>query len=376
MPIPYGFQSINLRDRLAVLRALGKPLLTTGPLVDQFESRISALTGSVSGAVAVTSGTAALHASYAALSLKPGDEVITSPLSFVATAATATQMGATVLFADVQQDTGNLNPQAVEPLVSDKTKVITAVDFAGHPAELDELGAIAKAHGAFFFEDAAHSIGSTYKGRQVGADADLVSFSFFPTKNMTTGEGGAVTGSNKALLEAVRKFRAHGLVRESENFQLSDQGSWHQEVQSFGLNYRLPDILCALGLSQISRIYTLKAKRKKIFDRYVAGLSKVEGISIPAVRSYVEPMWHLFPIRVDPARRQSTFDYLRANGVLVQVNYMPIYWHPVYRELGYKRGMCPEAERYYLSEISLPMYPDLTRQDQDRVIDLIRKAFL
>jgi len=344
--------------------------------VDEFESSIRLLTGSTAGAVAVTSGTAALHASYSSVDLGPGDEVITTPLSFVATASTATQLGAKVVFADVEEDTGNLDPVAVEQLLSERTKVVTAVDFAGHPAQLDELSLLAKAHGIYFFEDAAHSIGSTYKGRQVGAHADLVSFSFFPTKNMTTGEGGAVTGTNSDLLDSVRKIRAHGLVRDRAAFQITDQGDWHQEVQSFGLNYRLPDILCALGLSQINRIHTQKQKRKVIFDRYIVGLSDVEGISTPAVRSYVEPMWHLFPIRVDPARRKAIFEFLRSNGVLVQVNYMPIYWHPVYRDLGYRRGMCPKAEEYYLSEISLPMYPDLTRHVQDKVIELVRKSML
>lgn len=374
MQIPYGFQSINFKDRLAVFRALGRSFLTTGPLVDEFESRIVSLTGSSAGAVSVTSGTAALHAAYASLNLKNGDEVITSPLSFVATAATATQLGAKVLFADIEEDTGNLDPKSAESLVSDRTRVITAVDYAGHPAQLDELNSLAKEHGVYMFEDAAHSIGSTYKGRQVGADADLVAFSFFPTKNMTTGEGGAVTGSNRPLLESVRKFRAHGLVRDRDSFQISDQGAWHQEVQTFGLNYRLPDVLCALGLSQISRIQSFKVKRKAIFDRYAVGLADLDGVTTPAVRSYVDPMWHLFPIRVEPTRRNAVFDYLRSNGILVQVNYMPIYWHPAYKDLGYKRGMCPKAEKYYLSEISLPMYPDLTTHNQDRVIDLVRKA--
>ena len=376
MKIPYGRQSISWRDKRAVWKALGSDLLTTGPLVEEFENKISELTGARQQAVSVTSGTAALHAAYAAIGTQPGDEVITSPLSFIATASTASMLGAKVVFADVQEDTGNIDPGIVSSLVSSKTKAVTAVDYAGHPADLDELSTITRENNLFLIEDAAHSIGSTYRGKPVGSQADLVAFSFFPTKNITTAEGGALSGVNSKLIEAARKYRSHGLVRDRESFKIQHQGDWHQEVHEFGLNYRLPDVLCALGISQLSQLSKFKSQRTRIFNRYVDGFRGIESIRAPSVRGYVDPMWHLFPIRVPSHRRQKIFDYLRSKGVLVQVNYLPIYRHPVYRDLGYKIGMCPVAESYYESEISLPMYSELTRSHQDKVIDLVRKAVL
>ena len=376
MNIPYGRQSINLKDKLAVWKALGSDFLTTGPLVEKFENKVSELTGTRQRAVSVTSGTAALHIAYAAIRIQPGDEVVSSPLSFVATASTASVLGAKVVFADVQEDSGNIDPDIVSSLITSKTKAVTAVDYAGHPADLEELSALTKKNDLFLIEDAAHSIGSTYKGKPVGSHADLVAFSFFPTKNVTTAEGGALSGSNSEIIEAARRYRAHGLVREKAHFQVSNQGDWHQEVHTFGLNYRLPDVLCALGISQLSQISKFKSQRAQIFDRYVEGFRGIEAIRVPSVRSYVDPMWHLFPIRVQADRRKKIFDYLRSKGVMVQVNYMPIYWHPVYRDLGYKVGLCPVAESYYESQISLPMYSGLTRSNQERVIELVRKAAL
>jgi UDP-4-amino-4,6-dideoxy-N-acetyl-beta-L-altrosamine transaminase len=371
MSIPYGRQSISSQDIEAVVQALGSEFLTTGPEVEKFESAISDI-ADAQYSVVVSSGTAALHCAYFAADLKPGDEVITTPLTFVATAAMASMFGATVKFADIQADTGNIDPESVKSLVTSKTKVIAGVDYAGHPVDIDELNVIASNAGALFLEDAAHSIGSTYKGRPVGQDADLTAFSFFPTKNLTTGEGGAISSQNSALAQRAKQFRMHGLVRDSERMRDPNVGAWHQEVHHFGLNYRLPDVLCALGSSQLERIQDFKSARTSIFDRYTAELSDLEWITLPSKRDYVDPMWHLYPIRVPFEIRRELFDYLRANGVTVQVNYIPAYWHPVYEDLGYKKGLSPIAENYYLSEISLPMYADLNEQKQDRVIELLK----
>jgi UDP-4-amino-4,6-dideoxy-N-acetyl-beta-L-altrosamine transaminase len=371
MSIPYGRQSISPEDIEAVVQALGSEFLTTGPEVEKFESAISEI-ADTKYSVVVSSGTAALHCAYFAADLKPGDEVITTPLTFVATAAMASMFGATIKFADIQADTGNIDPESVKSLVTSKTKVIAGVDYAGHPVDIDELKAIASNSGALFLEDAAHSIGSTYKGRPVGQDADLTAFSFFPTKNLTTGEGGAISSQNPTLAQRAKQYRMHGLVRDPERMRDSNVGAWHQEVLHFGLNYRLPDVLCALGSSQLRRIQEFKSARTKIFDRYTSGLSDLEWITLPSKREYVDPMWHLYPIRVASEIRRALFDYLRANGVTVQVNYIPAYWHPVYEDLGYKKGLSPIAENYYLSEISLPMYADLNKEQQDRVIDLLR----
>lgn len=375
MTIPYGRQSINDDDINAVIEVLKSDWLTTGPMVTAFEASVARVAGTAEAAV-VSSGTSALHCAYAALDVNAGDEVITTPLTFVATAATAIAQGATIRFADIQEDTGNIDPDAVAAQLSDRTKVVAAVDYAGHPAELDELADLAHGAGALLLEDAAHSVGSLYRGRPVGSISDVTSFSFFPTKNLTSGEGGAVVAPNGDVVERARRFRSHGMVRDRSEQRYPDEGAWHQEVHSIGLNYRMPDILCALGNSQLARLGEFKTRRTAVFDRYIAGLSDVAGLILPARRDYVDPMWHLFPVRVQGGQRRRVFDSLRENGVLVQVNYIPVYWHPVFEDLGYRRGMCPVAERFYQEEISLPMYADLTPSDQDRVIELIRKALL
>ena len=374
MSIPYGRQSVNDADIDAVVATLRSDWLTMGPEVANFERGIAA-SAAVDDAVAVSSGTAALHCAYAATAIGPGDEVITSPMTFVATAATAVLQGATVVFADVQPDTANIDPAAVAELVTDRTKVIAAVDFAGHPADLHELAAIAHENDALLLEDAAHSIASLYRGKPVGSVADLTTFSFFPTKNLTTAEGGAIVSTSGELLERARRFRMHGLVRDRGQQRFPDEGPWHQEVHEFGLNYRLPDVLSALGTSQLTRLAQFKQRRTQIFARYVEELSDVPGLALPAQRDYVDPMWHLFPVRVLDGQRRRVFDFLRDNGVLVQVNYIPAYWHPVFEDLGYRRGMCPVAEQFYSEEISLPMYAALSESDQSRVIDVLRQAF-
>jgi dTDP-4-amino-4,6-dideoxygalactose transaminase len=373
MSIPYGRQSITQEDIDAVVAVMTTDWLTMGPVVTEFENAIASLSQTPDATV-VSSGTAALHCAYAALGVTKGDEIITSPLTFVATAATAMALGAKVHFADVAADTGNIDPESVATLITDRTKVIAGVDYAGHPVDADELAALASSAGAYFLEDAAHSIASTYKGRAVGSLADITAFSFFPTKNMTTAEGGAVVSSDASLVERARRFRSHGLVRNNEEQRYPNEGPWHQEVHEIGLNYRLPDVLSAIGLSQIKRITEFKARRTAIFDRYQEELSDVAGIILPTMRDYVDPMWHLYPLRVQAGRRREVFDFMRSEGVLVQVNYLPAYWHPVFEDLGYKRGMCPIAEAYYEQEISLPMFADLSHDQQSIVIDVLRKA--
>jgi dTDP-4-amino-4,6-dideoxygalactose transaminase len=371
--IPYGRQSISVEDIAAVVETLSSDWLTMGPKVTEFEAAIAQRAGTAVAA-AVSSGTAALHAAYAGIGVRTGDEVITSPMTFVATAATAAIQGATIRFADVQPDTGNIDPAAAAAIVSPRTRVIAAVDYAGHPADLDELTTLAHSAGAVLLEDAAHSIASTYRGRPVGSIADITTFSFFPTKNLTTAEGGAIVATNDALLRGAREFSKQGLVRDPARLRYPDEGAWHQEVHEFGINYRLPDVLAALGLSQLARLDAFKARRTAIFNRYREELADLDSVGLPTCRDYVDPMWHLFPIRVKNGRRRAVFDYMRANGVLVQVNYIPAYWHPVFEDLGYQRGMCPVAEKFYEEEISLPMFADLSDVDQSRVIDVLRAA--
>lgn len=358
--IPYGRQSINDDDIAAVVAALRSDFLTTGPLVEIFEEKLESVVGAP--CVVVSSGTAALHCAYAAIQLQPGDEVITPPLTFIATQATAAMFGAKIVFADIQSDTGNIDPAAVAAAITSKTKAIVAVDYAGHPADLEELRALADKHGVYLIEDAAHSIGSSYKSRPVGSIADLTTFSFFPTKNMTTGEGGAVASPHPDLLLKARRFSRQGLIRNESEFQVTTEGKWHQEVHQFGINYRLPDIMCALGSSQIQRLEEFKTRRREIYAQYNYLLGNVEGIELPHEKPYVSTNWHLFPIKIDHQKRESLFDSLRKNGIGVQVNYYPVHLQPVFRKLGHDIGDFPKAEKYYSQEISLPMHVNLTNQ--------------
>lgn len=369
--IPYGRHSINEDDINAVISVLRGDWLTTGPLVEEFEYALEKVVGAP--CISVSSGTAALHCAYAAIGIKPGDEVITPPMTFIATQATAALFGARIVFADIQSDTGNIDPQAVESLITSRTKAIVAVDYAGHPADLDELKIIAHKHGLFLIEDASHSIGSFYKDKPVGSIADITTFSFYPTKNFTTGEGGALASIHSDLLLKAKRFARQGLIRDQIDFKIADQGLWHQEVHDFGLNYRLPDILCALGISQIKRINEFKEKKLRIFQAYHEILSRNKEIKLPVERKYVTTNWHLFPIRVPAKKRKQIFNNLRELGIGVQVNYMPAYWHPVFERYGYKRGAFPISDQLYSEEISLPISADLSEKDLDHVIGSLQR---
>ncbi|WP_132287835.1 UDP-4-amino-4,6-dideoxy-N-acetyl-beta-L-altrosamine transaminase [Kribbella sp. VKM Ac-2568] len=370
--LPYGRQSISAEDIEAVTAVLRGDWLTTGPAVTAFENAVSELTGG-HRAVSCTSGTAALHMAYAGLGVGPGDEIVTTPMTFVATASCAAILGAKVVFADVEEDTALLDPAAVEAAVTERTKVVAAVDYAGHPADYDALQPIADSVGARTLDDAAHSVGGFYRGRPVGDLADVTTLSFFPTKNLTTGEGGAVVAKDPAVGQKAHEFHFIGLVRDPERFEITDEGPWHQEVHEFGVNYRLTDIACALGLSQLRRLTAFKKRRAEITARYNEALSDVDGLRTPPQRADVDPAWHLYPVRVLGGRRREIFEGLRAAEIGVQVNYIPVYWHPVFAKQGYQRGMCPNAEQYYREEISLPMFPDLTDSDVDRVVDTLTK---
>lgn len=369
-PIPYARQSTNLIDLWNVASVVKSEWLTTGPRVRAFERDLSRFMDAE--VLTVSSGTAALHCAYEAIGLRAGDEIITPPNTFIATQAVAALSGARIVFADVQDDTGNIDPLLVEDLITSRTRAIVAVDYAGHPADLRELKDLAVRYGIYLVEDAAHSLGSHYFDKPVGSFADLTTFSFFATKNIATGEGGAISSLDSELIQKARRYSSHGLIREPASFLLNDQGPWHQEVHQFGLNYRLTDICAALGSSQLSRIEKFKKRRKEIFLRYMSNLNGVEGLTLPTKRSYVDPMWHLFPIRVDSNQRFRIFMDLRNAGIAVQVNYLPAHWHPVFQELGHRRGDYPICEAFYSQEISLPIFHGL----KDREIDYISEALI
>ena len=368
--LPYGRQSITEEDVQAAAEVLRGDWLTTGPTVTRFEEAIGALAGG-HRAVSCTSGTAALHMAYAGAGVGTGDEVVTTPMTFVATASGASLLGAKVLFADIEEDTGLIDPAAVDALVTERTKVVAAVDYTGHPADYAALQPIADRVGALTLADAAHSIGGSAAGRPVGDLADITTFSFFPTKNMTTTEGGAVVAKSDAIAQRTHEFHFIGMVREADRFVHPDQGAWWYEVHELGLNYRLTDVACALGLSQLKRLDAFKQRRAEIWARYNAALAGVEGVRIPVQRDGVDPVWHFYCARILDGRRREVFEKMRERGIGVQVNYIPVYWHPVYADTGYQRGMCPNAEAFYAEELSLPLFPDLTDAEVDRVIETL-----
>lgn len=371
--IQYGKQSLNRQDYKAIKKVLDSAWLTIGPKVEEFESEISKICGA--DVFVVSSGTAALHCAYAAINIGPSDEVITPPMTFVATQSTAMHFGAKIKFCDIDSKTGNMDPVLAEQLINENTKAITVVDYAGQPADMDAFRNLCDKYDLFLIEDAAHSLGSTYKTVPVGSLADLTTFSFFPTKNITTGEGGAVASTNKELLDVAKKFGRQGLVRDPNKFISDSDGRWHQEVHKIGLNYRLPDLLCALGVSQIQRIEHFKEIRRKIFSFYTEQLKDIIEIELPFKAEDSDPMWHLYPVRVKDGRRNEFYEYLWANDIGVQVNYVPAYFHPVFQEIGYKRGLCPVSEKFYYEEISFPIHPDLTKTELKKVVKVTKRFF-
>ena len=305
--------------------------------------------------------------------MQPGDEVITPPITFIATQATAVFFGAKIVFSDVLPDTANIDPKAVEASITSRTKAIVAVDYAGHPADMKELRGLADEHRLILIEDASHSFGSLYRNQKVGTLADITTFSFFPTKNVTTGEGGAVCSKNEELLEKARIFSRQGMIKDPSKLQIKNEGPWHQEVQSFGLNYRLPDILCALGISQIKRLYEFKLARKKIFDFYNLHLKNLTWLKTPTQREYVDPLWHLYPLRIREDLRKEFIVYLKNAGIGAQVNYLPVYRHPVFIDYNVNYDLFPNSESFYKTEVSIPIHPNLTEDQLDYIVNKIKE---
>jgi perosamine synthetase len=376
--LPYGRQSLDDADVQAVVEVLKSDWLTTGPKIGEFEERFAAWIGA-RYAVSFSSGTAALHGAAFAAGLGPGDEAITTPMTFCATANCILYQGATPVFADVSADTLNLDPDEVSKTLSVRTKAIIAVDYAGHPAALEELGELAKTQvqRALLIEDASHALGAEYRGKRVGSIADMTVFSFHPVKHLTTGEGGMVTTNDAKLAETLRRFRNHGISSEAR--QRQEAGQWFYEMVLLGFNYRLTDIACALGLSQLEKLAANLARRWEIAALYAAAFRNLPGVLAPSVRADVNPAWHLYPIRVNPAQlstdRAHVFQALRAENIGVNVHYIPVHLHPYYRsQFGYRGGEYPVAEAAYEQLISLPMFHGMTDQDTEDVIAAVSKV--
>ena len=374
--LPYGRQSVEEADIQAVVEVLRSDWLTTGPKIAEFEEAFAAYVGA-SHAISFSSGTAALHAAAFTADLKAGDQAITTPLTFAATGNCILYQGATPVFADVSPDTLNLNPEKFAERITPKTRAVFPVDYAGHPADLTAILEIARKHGLIVIEDACHALGAENKGVRVGSIADMTVFSFHPVKHITTGEGGMVTTNNPHFAETLRRFRNHGISSDAR--QRHSAGQWYYEMVLLGFNYRLPDIVCALGLQQLKRLESNLARRRAVANRYTAVFRDMLGIVPPAVRSEVNPAWHLYPIRLDlktfVVDRAQIFRALRAENIGVNVHYIPVHWHPYYRErFGYKGGEFRVAEDAYAQLISLPMFHGMSNQDVEDVILAVRKV--
>ncbi len=374
--LPYGRQSIEESDIRAVVEVLRSDWLTTGPKVGEFEEAFASRVGAAH-AVSFTSGTAALHAAAFAAGLKPGDEAITTPITFAATANCVLYQGATPVFADVSRDTINLDPELAAEKVSPRTRALLPVDYAGHPAAMTQFAEMARRHGLIVIEDACHALGAEFHGRRVGSLADMTVFSFHPVKHVTTGEGGMVTTSSPQFAEMLRRFRNHGISSDAR--QRQSAGQWHYEMVLLGFNYRLPDFACALGLEQLKRLDANLARRREIAATYTAAFCEMPGVIPPTVREEANPAWHLYPIRLDLPRltadRAQIFRALRAENIGVNVHYIPVHLHPYYRErFGYRGGEFPIAEDSYQRLLSLPMFHSMTHGDVEDVIAAVSKV--
>lgn len=371
--LPYGKQCIDRDDIQAVLEVLQSEWLTSGPLVGEFEKALAQRAGA-RYAVVLNSGTAALHAAYFAAGVEPGDEVITSPITFAATANAALFQGARPVFADVRRDTVNIDPGELERLITPQTRVLAPVDFAGHPADLGAVIDIARKYNLVVVEDAAHALGAYYHGSPVGSLADMTIFSFHPVKHITTGEGGAVVTNSKAYYEKMLAFRSHGMVREKERLT-EYHGPWYHEMHYLGYNYRITDVQCALGISQLKKLDVFLEKRMAIVDFYNDRLCELDMLEIPVVLPGVVPAWHLYVIRLrdDRLSRRDLYEEMHRSGIGVQVHYLPVYWHPYYQKLGYPKGLCPAAENHYQQALSLPLFPTMDLEDCERVVSVLQR---
>jgi perosamine synthetase len=373
--ILYGAQSIDEEDIRAVVEVLRSDWLTTGPKVAEFEQAFAQFVGAKE-AVAVSSGTAALHTAMYALGIGPGDEVIVPPLTFAATANCVVFMGGTPVFADVDPETLLINPNEVEEKITRRTKAVIAVDYTGHPCDYDALKPIVQRNSLALVADACHSLGAKYKNRKVGSLADLNIFSFHPVKHITTGEGGMITTNDPSLAAGMRSFRNHGI--NADHHQRRQRGEWFYEIIDLGYNYRLTDFQCALGLSQLKKLPHFLKRRREIAEIYNLVLRDVDEISPLAVNNDIDHAYHLYVIRINFAKigrqRKDIFQAFYQHGIIVNVHYIPVHLHPFYqKQFGTRYGLCPIAENAYEEIISLPIHSKLTNDDTYYIVDSIKE---
>mgnify|MGYP001610396579 CR=1 FL=1 len=372
--IPYSTQDINEADIKAVTAALRSGWLTQGPALERFEKAIAKKVGA-KFAIAFNSGTAALHAAYFAAGVGKDDEVIVPAITFAATANAALYLGAKPVFADSDSEYGNLSVADAGKKITKKTRAIVAVDYGGRPADLREFRSLTKKNKLIFIEDAAQSLGAEYQGSPVGTQADMTMFSFHPVKSITTGEGGVIMTDHPSFDKALRLFRSHGISKDVKTFVRKTRGEWYQEMQELGFNYRMPEMSAALGESQLKRLDSFIAKRRLAAKRYQKLLAEIPNLIPPPIeRVHEKSAWHLYPIRLAPKiahKRDEVFAKLRAAGIGVQVHHLPVYHHLFYERQGYKKGICPNAEAFVASEISIPLFPNITQKQQKFIADTL-----
>lgn len=376
--IYYGRQWIDEEDIKAVSETLRSDFITCGPKVEEMERELEAYTGA-KYAVAVSNGTAALHCACIAAGIGPGDEVITTPITFAASANCVLYCGARPVFADINPETYNIDPQSIEEKITDKTKAVVAVDFTGQAVEYDRIRAICDKHNLIFIEDAAHSLATTYNGKQVGSLADMTTFSFHPVKTITGGEGGAITTNNEEYYKKLVLAHTHGITHDESLMEgAPHEGPWYYEEIALGYNYRITDFQAALIVSQMKKLDKFAARRKEIVKKYDEAFKDIPEIIVQKEIPQSDTCRHLYIIRLDldklTCTRREFFDAMSAENIQCQVHYVPVYWFPYYQHLGYEKRLCPKAEEVYRGIMSIPLYPKMSDQDVDDVIHAVKKV--
>ncbi|CAN7156762.1 UDP-4-amino-4,6-dideoxy-N-acetyl-beta-L-altrosamine transaminase [Paenibacillus sp. LjRoot56] len=378
--LPYGQQWVDEQDIQEVSAVLRSSFLTQGPKIEQFEEAVAKQAGATY-AVAFCNGTAALHAACFAAGIKEGDEVITSPLTFVASSNCVLYEGGTPVFADVDPETYLLTVEQMKAKLTSRTKAIIPVDFSGQPVNMQAFQAFARENNLVMIQDAAHSFGASYDGQPVGSVADMTMLSFHPVKPVTTAEGGVIVTNNELYAKKLRLFRSHGITRDLQELEHESEGPWYYEMQELGYNYRMTDMQAALGLSQINRLDRFISFRNEIAAKYDAAFQVLEDkgwIRRPVVREQAHSGWHLYILQLKlehlTVDRRQIFEALRAENIGVNVHYIPVYLNPYYAKLGYKQGLCPTAEQLYTSFITLPLFPKMDDRDVEDTIQAVNKV--
>lgn len=376
-PIYYGHQYVDDADVAAVVDVLKSDYLTCGPKIEELEKKLCEITGA-KYCVVCSNGTAALHIACLAAGVGAGDEVITTPITFAASANCALYCGARPVFADINPETYNIDPESVKAVTTSKSKAVVAVDFTGQSVELDELVSHCHEHGMVLIEDGAHVIGTKYKGRPNGSIADMTTFSFHPVKTVTAGEGGAVMTNSEEFYKKLLLYRSHGITRDSSLMTQEPDGPWYYQMLDLGYNYRMTDIQAALLLSQLNKLEMFSKRRKEIVARYNEAFSSMSELFVQKEIPESDTTRHLYILRIVPSKlrinRLQLFEALKAEGVVGNVHYIPTYYFPYYQKLGYKKGLCPNAEKLYDEMMSLPLYYGMSDEDVESVIDAVKKV--